>query len=382
MRPAARFVLPLCLVLPGLPPGFASGISVPNTLAGPGASIPIAVSFTSERSPISGLQFDLSFDDSALSLGILVGDATRASGKTVYFAPVSSRQIRFLIAELNANSISDGAVVRLFVNVQPGAAPGFYRIHFESATATDPSGQSVPISTSDGAVTVATTYGAPVVLEGVLNGANLLPGPVAPGEIITIVGSGVASPAAPQATTVRFDGLDAPLLYESSGQINAVVPFGIAGRTTTTLEIVHSSVTYTHLSVPVADAVPALFTMQGSGTGQGAILNQDASLNSPGNPAARGSVIVLYGTGAGQTNPPGIDGLIAGALLPKPVLPVSVEIGARSAEVLYAGAAPGLISGVVQVNCRVPSDIDPGNAVPVVLGAGSAVSPPVTVALK
>ncbi|MGA2590987.1 MAG: cohesin domain-containing protein [Bryobacteraceae bacterium] len=383
MWPVPRFALPFCLAfLGGTPLAFCSDVSIPASVAGPGASVPVPVSFASGGSSVSGLQFDLVFDNSALSLTTVVGLAARSSGKTVYIAPLSSRQTRFLITELNQNTISDGAIVQLFVNVGPGVAPGAYSIHFESVVATDPSGQSVPMSSSDGTVNVEPIYVAPVSPVGVLNGASLLPGPVAPGEIVTIIGSAMAAAATPQGASVRFDSFPAPLLYQSSDQINAVVPFGIAGRTSTTLEIANSSGLSTSISVPVADSAPALFTLGASGTGQGAILNQDTTVNSPDNPAQRGTIIVVYATGAGQTNPPGTDGLIPAAVLPKPVLPVSIQIGGVLAGILYAGAAPGMISGVLQVNCRVPLEIDAGKAVPVVLTVGTAASPPVTVALK
>jgi uncharacterized protein (TIGR03437 family) len=113
--------------------------------------------------------------------------------------------------------------------------------------------------------------------------------------------------------------------------------------------------------------------MDASGFGQGAILNQDGSINSSVNPAAPSSVVSIYATGAGQSKPTPKDGSIAGAKpLPEPVAHVSVEIGGLPAEVLYAGAAPGLVSGALQVNARVPAGVTPGPLVPVVLKIGDA----------
>jgi uncharacterized protein (TIGR03437 family) len=108
--------------------------------------------------------------------------------------------------------------------------------------------------------------------------------------------------------------------------------------------------------------------------GAGAILNQDYSLNSPAHPAAPGSVVMIYSTREGQTDAPGVDGQIAGTTLPQPRLPVSVTIGGVTAEVLYAGAAPGLVAGVLQVNARVPEGTPAGAAVPVALIIGTASS--------
>jgi len=341
--------------------------------------VPVAVALANDGHPVSGLQFDISFDSSALSLSTVIGSAARGSGKSLYVATLAPNRIRFLIWELNQSPILDGTIVNLFVNVAPGAALGVYQIHFEAAIATDGDGRSVPVSTSDGALTLEPAYGPLVVSQGVLNGASLLPGPVAPGELITILGG-----LAPVLEGITFNGLPAPVIYRASDQVDAVVPFGLAGRTTATtmLEIATASGASTEISLPVAPSAPGIFTLSGSGAGRGAILNQDSTLNSPDNPAERGSIIMIYATGAGQTDPPGTDGLIPTTVLPKPLLPVSVQVGGAAAEILYAGAAPGQISGVLQVNCKLPLHIAAGNAVPVLLKVGEATSPPVTVAVE
>ena len=89
--------------------------------------------------------------------------------------------------------------------------------------------------------------------------------------------------------------------------------------------------------VPVLPAHPGIFTLDSSGAGQGAILNEDNTFNSAAQPAARGSIIVLFGTGAGQTDPPGEDGKLAEPPFPKPLAPVDVYIYGMKAEILYAG---------------------------------------------
>jgi uncharacterized protein (TIGR03437 family) len=126
----------------------------------------------------------------------------------------------------------------------------------------------------------------------------------------------------------------------------------------------------------VPDAAPGIFTLDSSGQGVGAILNQDGSLHGPLNPAAPGSVIVFYATGEGLTDPPSEDGKIAGSPLPRPVLPVQVIIGGLDAEILYAGAAPGLTAGVMQVNARIPGNLTQRGAVNIVLIVGERSSRP------
>jgi uncharacterized protein (TIGR03437 family) len=116
--------------------------------------------------------------------------------------------------------------------------------------------------------------------------------------------------------------------------------------------------------MPVLDSRPGIYTVDGSGVGLGAILNEDGTVNSAANPARRGSVVTIYGTGGGEADPAVADGEMLQGILPKISLPVTVifddgdEDGRYphgSAEILYAGGAPGLLAGVFQINLRVPA---------------------------
>ncbi|MBI3665354.1 MAG: SBBP repeat-containing protein, partial [Acidobacteria bacterium] len=226
---------------------------------------------------------------------------------------------------------------------------------------------------------------------GVVNAASFLPGPVSAGEIITIFGSGIgpASLAGLQLdsqgrvgtslanTKVLIDGEAVPLIYVWTNQVSAVVPYApsFGGREPyPLLQIEYQGKRSNAVVLEIADSAPAIFSVNLTGKGQGAILNQDFSPNSPSNPAARGSVVMIYATGAGETNPQGVDGQIAGDPLPRPRLPVSALVGGRPAEVLYAGGAPGLVTAVLQVNVKIPNSVAPGDAVPVVLTIGNAAS--------
>ncbi|MCP5109704.1 MAG: hypothetical protein GY953_02590, partial [bacterium] len=131
----------------------------------------------------------------------------------------------------------------------------------------------------------------------------------------------------------------------------------------------------------IRPAVPGLFTL-GNGSGQAVAVNQDGSLNSPENPARRGSIVILYATGEGLTTPGGVDGQPAKTPLPKPVLPVDVRIGGLPCEVFYAGAAPGF-AGLMQLNVRVPTGFIPSGELPVELFVGGAPSQPgVTISVR
>jgi uncharacterized protein (TIGR03437 family) len=230
--------------------------------------------------------------------------------------------------------------------------------------------------------------GAPQI-TAVANGASFLADAVSPGEVLAVFGANLGPAqltnlqmnAGGQVTStlantqIFFDGVSAPMLYTSANQIGAVVPFGTAGPTT---QVVVSSQgqSSSALTMPVLPATPALFSLDGTGGGPGAILNQDGSPNSAANPADRGSVVVLYGTGAGQTDPAGEDGMISGGLpLSTPLLPMTVFIDNQPAEVLYAGAAPGMVQGVIQINARVPDTASIGPTTTVMFKVGDYASP-------
>jgi trimeric autotransporter adhesin len=134
----------------------------------------------------------------------------------------------------------------------------------------------------------------------------------------------------------------------------------------------------------VSQASPGIFTLNQSGKGPGAVVNQDGSVNGPGHPASSGSVVLILGTGEGQTDPPGRDGRIAtNGELRLPLLPVSVSIGGRSAEVVYAGSLAGQVAGLFHVNARVPAGLAPGDALPVTVHVGNTSSQAgVTVAVR
>lgn len=257
-----------------------------------------------------------------------------------------------------------------------------------------------------GAVTVAnqqvsiTQSGVGILLtaQSVVNGASFLSGQIAPGELITIFGSALG-PAAPvglqltpdgQSVTtslggvrVLFDGVAAPLTYVSDSQINAIVPFSLAGDIVSTkVQVEVQGVASSAVTEFLTPASPAIFTVYG-GSGQAAALNQDNSANAVDNPATIGSVLQVFMTGAGETNPEGVDGQLAGGTPVIPLGKVTATIGGVDAPVQYAGSSSGLVAGVTQVNVVVPDGAPTGDAVPIVISVGANPSPSgVTVAIR
>jgi uncharacterized protein (TIGR03437 family) len=159
----------------------------------------------------------------------------------------------------------------------------------------------------------------------------------------------------------------------SGAQINAVVPYEIADSPTVTVQIDGGGVLSAPWTIPVAASAPGLFTQSGTGQNDGAILNQDNSLNTPQNAALRGSVVQIFMTGEGATNPPGITGEVTSSDTKTPAQAVTVQIGGLDAKVVSATTAPNAVAGLFQVNALVPAGVPPG-AVPVVVRIGGASS--------
>ncbi len=212
---------------------------------------------------------------------------------------------------------------------------------------------------------------------------------IAPGQMVNVWGTGMGPGTLAGLTQdanglvstsvagvrVLFDGVPAPIVYVSATQIAVVTPYFGTSNATTHVQVEYEGVLSDPLTVPIAATAPGLFTANASGTGQGAILNQDnVTHNSAQAPAPVGSVVILWGTGEGVTDPPGVDGRLAVGVLPAPLAKVSVTIGGLPATVAYAGAAPGEMPGVIQINATVPQGVQPGNSLPVVVTIGGAAS--------
>lgn len=231
----------------------------------------------------------------------------------------------------------------------------------------------------------------------VVNAANYAGGGVSPGEMVVVWGLNVGPAALTGSqftgdgllntvlaqTRVLFDGQAAPLIYAAPNQIAAMTPYSVAGKTETEVQVETNGVLSTALRVPVVAANPGLFSLNASGTGPAAVLNYpDYSLNSSTNAAPAGAVVMFWGTGEGQTNPPGVDGQIATAVLPAPTLSYSVTIGGLPAEILYLGAAPSMVAGTFQMNLKIPEGLAPGDHPVVVTIGGVSSQDGLTVAVR
>jgi uncharacterized protein (TIGR03437 family) len=236
-----------------------------------------------------------------------------------------------------------------------------------------------------------------ISIGAVTNAASGANTSVAPGEIVTLYGTNLGPPTLAYFTLtdaamptqlsgfqILFNGIAAPLIYVQANQSAAVVPFDIAafGQTTAQVQVQMNDTISPAFSVPVSATMPGVFSADSSGSGQGAIQNSDGSLNSAKNPAAAGSVIVLYLSGLGAMNPAEADGSLTPVPVPVLLNSATVSIGGKPAKIVYQGPAPEAIAGLYQINCFVPDGTPSGNAAVVVTSAAIQSQAKLTVAVK
>jgi trimeric autotransporter adhesin len=228
-----------------------------------------------------------------------------------------------------------------------------------------------------------------VLIGAVVDAASQRPDPISPGKIVIVYGAGLGPASLIQnqlaagqfstevgGTTVSFNGIAAPVLYASATVVAAVVPYAVAGNTAQ-LKVTYQGQESAAFTVAVAPSAPSLFTLNQTGAGQAAAINAvDGMPNTAANPVKIGGAIALYATGEGQTVPAGVDGKLPGSTPTHPLLPVSVTVGGIPATVQYAGSASGQVEGLLQVNVQIPSGVQPGGYVPVILQVGDRSSGP------
>lgn len=249
-----------------------------------------------------------------------------------------------------------------------------------------------PVVPANGAVNGASfNSGVAALAPGAIAsifGTNLTTAPVTGAQPRFVSGTDVLQTTA-NGTRVTFDGVAAPLFFlkhdaASYDQLNVQVPFELAGKTSAQLVVYLNGKPSAAVTVAVQPVSPALFTVCACGTGAAVIQNQDYTINTQSNAAARGSVILLYATGLGPTSPTGITGKAAPHAEPlartaDQYLPV-ITIGGVSARVEFSGLAPWFV-GLWQVNVTVPANAPTGEQ-RLVLTTGGSQANPVTVFIK
>jgi uncharacterized protein (TIGR03118 family) len=295
----------------------------------------------------------------------------------------------FADGAINAFNLTTGASLGALQTQSgtPIAIPGLWALIFGNGkSGGDPNTLYFSAGIQSEAHGLLGSIAPPSNISSLSNGASgLTAAAIAPGEVVLVNGGTIGpNPTADgtipatgsvattlSTTTVTFNSTPAPILYASTSQTAVVVPYEIAGSTSATVTVAYRGQTTSNFSIPVAASAPGLFTTAEDGVGEIVALNQDGTVNSATNAAARGTVVTIFATGDGVEDPAGVDGTVSGDFIHAPVLPVTVTIGGQNAQVIFDGSAPGLLAGVLQVEVVAPAAASAG-AQPVVLTIGSA----------
>jgi uncharacterized protein (TIGR03437 family) len=388
-----QYTTPSSITVNASPTGLNAGTytgTVVVTPFGGGATVNIGVTFN-----VSGLP-TVSASPTSLNLAYSVGgtaptatlNLTGSAGSAGlnYTATVSSTCNCLSITPTSGNTATNPTITVSLTNPTSLTA-GNYTGTITVAGTNGSTGNTIVN------VTLAVTAPLPTI-TAIANAASGVTGPISPGEIVSIFANasnpiGPSTPVQLSASnltsagnvpltmggvTVTFNGRPAPLLYVSSTQINAVVPYGVAGFNNFPVTVSYLGQNSNGFNVQTTTTVPGIFTSNGQGSGPAAILNSNGSTN--GNtpttqPAAKGSVVSIFLTGEGATSPAGVDGKVTCGVsgsgcsslsqIPVPLLPVAVLIDGQPAALATApgwvgyGEAPALVSGVLQVNAIIPT---------------------------
>ncbi len=343
------------IIVPDQPGVAVTRVAVTLEVAGPPelSVSPSILHFAMERGAPPPVQQALTVSSTGAQLPFQVTVDTETGGQWLF-----------------ATAVTNATPGNVFIAVNPiGLTEGAYD-GTVTVTRTDAVEESVSIP-----VTLVVPQPRPGV-GSVTNGASFLVGSIAPGQVITIFGANlgpeelvplritsggrVADELA--GTRVLFDNIPGPILHTSAGQVSAIVPYAMAGRGAVRVVVKYKGLESVSLALQVAPAAPGIFVLNEAG--QGAILNQNGSVNGAENPAGPGDIVSIFATGEGVVDTPVFDGELVMAAsvdeLPRPVLPVRLFIDGVEVDVTYAGSAPTLPAGVLQVNGKIPENLAPG----------------------
>lgn len=224
---------------------------------------------------------------------------------------------------------------------------------------------------------------APSILpDGIVNAASFLPGPIAPGEIVSIFGQslGPAPGFGPvldgrtrlstevEHTRVLFDGVPGTVLYAGPTQINVVVPETVQADSAT-VQVVYYGIPSARIQAQVSPYRPGIFGYEAGNKAYAVALNPEGVLQGPSAPLRRGAITTFWATGLGLPDGDSAD-TIASRAKQVPA-PPTMTIGGRPVQLLYVGVSPGSTVGLTQLNAVIPPDAPTGDAVQMVITTGN-----------
>lgn len=361
--------------------GSTSSRDLTGTLAGAGAGYLGGVS-DGLLVLVSGMAADAAVQQTSLTFDILLDGGPLTREKTV--AVSSPAGALPLVAKVPTEAAWLKAVPNpqkageLLVQVDAtGLAAGEYKATLQVSS------PLAGVGTMPVAVTLRVKNSTPPVITTVLHQAERTAQAIAPGLPILIQGDGflftsdklTPDPAAEALPTtlgrvsVTINGTPAPLESVEGTAIAAITPFGLTGDRATII-VTRDGLASAPVEVALTPTAPGLYTADASGQGQALAENEDGATNTVDNPAVHGRPIILHAAGAGNLTPAAADGQLITDADHHPDAKVEVLIGGLPCDVYYAGAAPGRFAGYLYLNLKVPDEVTPGPAVPVVLRIG------------
>ncbi len=307
------------------------------------------------------------------------------SAGNLYIADGTNQRIR---------KVSNGVITTIAGNGTEGFSgdngPAFYaQLNGPGGVAVDSSGNVYVADGGNGRVRLLTPAGSPAIIgDGIVNAADpathgiqVVAGSIASAYGNFLVNSLTTASGSPLPTSLggvslQFgNGLSAPLLAVAGNQVNFQVPWELAGQSEAPISALVDGQLSVTQSISLTPIAPGIFSTNGAGNGQGAILDTSYRLVDASNPATAGvTVIQIYCTGLGAvTNQPPSGSPPMGNQLSQTTATPMVTIGGAQAQVLFSGLAPGTV-GEYQVNALAPAGSSKGATVPVVIAFGSTLA--------
>jgi uncharacterized protein (TIGR03437 family) len=217
--------------------------------------------------------------------------------------------------------------------------------------------------------------------QGVVNAATFAPVALAPGALASVFGERLAEgtgqaaslplPTELAGASIRINGVAAPLLYVSAGQVNFQVPWGIRPGAVT-LTVSRSGLAGNPVTAQIAEYSPGIFAV---------VHASDYSAVSAASPVTAGEVLVIYANGLGPVARAVATGEAPGAQPSTTISAPAVTIGNVSGVTEFAGLAPGLV-GVYQVNVRTSASTPSGDRLPLALTIAGLSSPVLPISVR
>src|ERR1019366_1001135 len=234
---------------------------------------------------------------------------------SIYFPTYQSSTVQKILANGTQFAIAGTGTQGFSGDGGPGTSA---QLHQPYGLALDGTGKVYVADSGNQVIRTLTPTSASIT---VVSAASGLGSSISPGEIITIFGTGIG-PATPavavpnkngfygtqlSGTTVSVGGVNGPMIYASSTQVSAIVPYEETIGGVADVVVTYQGQSFTASAVPIVGTAPALFTFNASGSGPVAAINQNGTINSPTSPAQLGSIVAFYLTGEGPTTPTGVD---------------------------------------------------------------------------